>query len=74
MIQFQLFPTIDNKERERLFKRSLNHRKQMEACNWPITIKLLVGFLEAQTNKYGEELDKIKYDLEQIAIDVLHCD
>lgn len=46
----------------------------MEACNWLITIKLLVGFLEAQTNKYGEELDKIKYDLEQIAIDVLNCD
>jgi hypothetical protein len=74
MIQFQLFPKIDHTERDRLFKRGLNYRSQMEACNWPITLKSIIGFLEAQTNKYHDELKQIKWDLEQIAIDILNCD
>ena len=74
MIQFQLFPKIDHTERDRLFKRGLNCRHQMEACNWPVTLKLIIGFLEAQTNKIGDDLTAIKWDLEQIAIDIIDCD
>jgi hypothetical protein len=73
MIQFQLFPKIDHTERDRLFKRGLNCRHQMEACNWPVTFRLIFGFLEAQTNKYGSELESIRWDLEQITIDILNC-
>ena len=70
MIQLQLFSKMTLEERARLFKRGLNCRVQMEACNWPVTDKLLVGFLEAQTKKYGKELESIKWELQQIANDI----
>ena len=70
MIQLQLFSKMTIEERARLFKRGLNCRVQMEACNWPVTDKLLVGFLEAQTQKYGSELESIKWELQQIANDI----
>jgi len=69
-IQLQLFEPMPIKERIRLLKRGLNCRIQMEACNWPVTDKLLMGFLEAQTQKYGKDIDIIKWELKQIVTDI----
>tara|TARA_R100001594_G_scaffold150649_1_gene213112 strand:+ start:26166 stop:26399 length:234 start_codon:yes stop_codon:yes gene_type:complete len=70
------FPTVkriqvDDNERARLKKKGLNCKQQMKDANWPITLKLLVGFLEAQTDLIGDDLQLIRWQLEEIAKEIL---
>ena len=62
---------IDNQERARLKKRGLNCQKQMIAANWPCGVRLLVGFLEAQTDKHSDELLLLRRELISIAIEII---
>ena len=63
---------IDEQERARLKKRGLNCKKQMIAANWPCGVRLLVGFLEAQTGVYSDELLLLRRELISIAIEIIH--
>ena len=77
MIQLSLFNKeqeeniIDNQERARLKKRGLNCQEQMKAANWPCGVRLLVGFLGAQTDKHSDELLLLRRELISIAIEIV---
>ena len=62
---------VDDNERERLKKKGLNWKEQMIAANWPRTMKALVGFLGAQTSKQGDELGQLRWQLVEIATEIL---
>ena len=62
---------VDDNERARLKKKGLNCKQQMKDANWPITLKLLIGFLEAQTDFIGDDLKLIRWQLEEIAKEIL---
>ena len=62
---------VDDKERARLKSKGQNCKQQMEDANWPVTLDLLIGFMEAQTNLTGDDLQLIRWQLEEIAKEIL---